>query len=59
MNNNYILVTGGSGFIGSHLVEYLVKKNLKVISFDRYNTSNNLGWLQDSPYKKKNKIYFG
>jgi len=59
MNNNYILVTGGSGFIGSHLVEYLVKKNLKVISFDRYNTSNNLGWLQNSPYKKKIKFILG
>ena len=59
MNNNYILVTGGNGFIGSHLVEHLVKKNLKVISFDRYNISNDLGWLQNSPYKKKIKFILG
>ena len=46
-----ILVTGSSGFIGSHLVEYLVKKKYKVIAFDRYNSNNNYGWLENSDYK--------
>jgi nucleoside-diphosphate-sugar epimerase len=31
-----ILVTGGSGFIGNHVVDNLLKKNYKVVIFDRY-----------------------
>ena len=53
MKKNKILVTGGCGFIGSHLTEYLVRKGYNVIVFDRYNTSNNYGWLQNSIYKKE------
>ena len=30
-----ILVTGGSGFIGSHLIKFLIKKNHKVLNIDR------------------------
>lgn len=30
------LVTGGAGFIGSHLVEELLKESLEVISIDNY-----------------------
>ncbi len=30
-----VLVCGGSGFIGTNLVEYLLKKNLKVINIDK------------------------
>ena len=32
------IVTGGAGFIGSHLVEYLVKKKRKVIILDNLST---------------------
>ncbi len=45
-----ILVTGASGFIGSHLVEYLVQKNYDVIAFDRYNINNDWGNLERSKY---------
>ena len=49
------LVTGGSGFIGSHLCEYAVKRGFNVVGFDRYNSNHNLGWLKGSPYLKKMK----
>ena len=54
-----ILVTGSSGFIGSHLTEYLVKKGYKVVAFDRYNSNNHYGWLEKSKYKKKIKFILG
>ena len=37
-----IIVTGGCGFIGSHLCELLVQKGFKVVAFDRYNINNDL-----------------
>ncbi|CBK75361.1 Nucleoside-diphosphate-sugar epimerases [Butyrivibrio fibrisolvens 16/4] len=40
-----VLVTGSDGFIGSHLVEELVKKGYEVKAFVYYNSFNNWGWL--------------
>ena len=40
-----ILVTGADGFIGSHLVEYLVRKGYAVKAFVFYNSFGQLGWL--------------
>ena len=34
INSNNILVTGGAGYIGSHIVEQLVKRKNKVIIYD-------------------------
>ena len=34
INSNNILVTGGAGYIGSHIVELLIKKNFKVFIYD-------------------------
>lgn len=39
MNKNAI-VTGGAGFIGSHIVDLLVKKGFKVTVFDNLSTGN-------------------
>jgi NAD dependent epimerase/dehydratase len=54
-----ILITGGTGFIGSHLAEKCVKKGYKVTVFDRYNPNYNLGNLKDSIFRKKIKFIFG
>lgn len=40
-----VLVTGADGFIGSHLVEILVKKGYNVKAFVLYNSFNTWGWL--------------
>ena len=38
---NIIIVTGGAGFVGSNLIEFLLKKTrYKIISLDNYSTGN-------------------
>ena len=54
-----ILVTGGTGFIGSHLVEKLVQSGFQVKVFDRYNPNNHWGWLEDSPIKGEIEVVLG
>ena len=54
-----ILITGGTGFIGSHLAEKFVAKGFKVSVFDRYNPDYNLGNLEKSNVKKKINFIFG
>ena len=44
-----ILVTGADGFIGSHLVEHLVRSGADVRAFVYYNSFNSWGWLDHSP----------
>ena len=43
-----ILVTGADGFIGSHVVETLIKSGHEVRAFVLYNSFNSWGWLDES-----------
>ncbi len=54
-----VLVTGATGFIGSHLTELLVKKGFNVIAFDRYNSNNDWGWLENSKFKNDFQVILG
>ncbi len=45
----HILVTGAGGFIGSHLVETLVKQGANIRAFVRYNSRNDPGLLNMLP----------
>jgi len=59
MSKKKILITGATGFIGSHLTELCVKKGFKVSAFDRYNPQYNLNCLNNSKYKKDINFIFG
>ena len=47
-----ILVTGGAGFIGSHLCELLIEKGYNVFSLDNYFTGTNLNHVKGVIYIK-------
>lgn len=51
-----VLVTGADGFIGSHLVEYLVTSGVDVRSFVLYNSFNSWGWLDETDREIRNSL---
>ena len=51
-----ILVTGADGYIGSHVVETLVKSGHEVRAFVLYNSFNSWGWLDDSDKSVRESI---
>ena len=50
---NIILITGGAGFVGSHLLEFFLKKtNYNIISYDNYSTGS-----KNNHFKNKRITY--
>lgn len=54
-----ILITGATGFIGSHLTELCIELGYDVAAFDRYNPNNHWGWLENSKYKNDFQVILG
>jgi len=54
-----VLVTGASGFIGSHLIERCVADGMTVRAFVHYNSRNSWGWLDHSPVRTSVEVVAG
>lgn len=54
-----VLVTGADGFIGSHLVELLVREGYAVRALSQYNSFNYWGWLEDVDCRAQIEVVSG
>jgi NAD dependent epimerase/dehydratase len=59
LQNKRVLVTGADGFIGSHLVEHLLRSGAHVTALVQYNSFNFWGWLEDLPTLKEIQVVTG
>ena len=57
MKKDTIVVTGGLGFIGSNLIEFLVNKNFNIINIDKVSYSSNFYNVKDFKSKKNYTFY--
>lgn len=55
-NCKKVLVTGAGGFIGSHLVEELVRRGAKVRAMVRYSSTGSYGWLMNSDVRSSMEL---
>ena len=59
LQNKRVLVTGADGFIGSHLVEHLLRAGAHVTALAQYNSFNFWGWLEDLSTLKRIQVVTG
>jgi UDP-glucose 4-epimerase len=51
-----VLVTGADGFIGSHLVEALVRGGVEVTALCHYNSLDHYGWIDELPEATRGRV---
>jgi NAD dependent epimerase/dehydratase len=54
-----IVITGASGFIGSHMVEECIKQGYQVRALIHYNSRNSWGWLEHLEFKDELEVVAG
>ena len=54
MKKNIIVITGGAGFVGSNLINFLIKKTkYKIVSLDNYSSGKKENHYKNKRIKKK------